>query len=188
MKTAIIVHGWDGKPEVGWFKWLEEELKKKGFKVIKPHMPHPESPKITSWVKKLSDVAKNTDEKTIFIGHSIGCQTIIRYLETSKAKKVSKVIFIAPWFTLTDVALEEKESKKIAKPWLETKINFKKVKSKITTSTAIFSINDPLVSIENAKKFKKEFESKIIFQKNKGHYEENRIKKIPIILKEILEK
>lgn len=184
-KTVIIIHGWDGNPETGWFVWLEKELKKKGFNVIKPIMPNPASPKITPWVKKLSEIAKKTDEDIILIGHSIGCQAIMRYLETSKAKKVSKVIFIAPWLTLMDAAIDETESYKIAKPWLETKINFKKVRSKMKTSTAIFSTDDPFVAIKNADKFRKTIGSKIIIQKNKGHFEENKTKNIPIILKEI---
>jgi len=184
-KTAIIIHGWDGNPNKGWFVWLGKELTKKGFKVIKPIMPNPAVPKIKPWVKKLSELAKNSDENTIIIGHSIGCQTIMRYLETSKAKKVGQVLFVAPWLTLTDAAVDETESKEIAKPWLETKIDFKKVKSNMKTSTAIFSTSDPFVSIKNADKFKRTLGSKIIIQKNKGHYEEGKTEKISILLKEI---
>ena len=184
-KTAIIIHGWDGNPKVGWFVWLEKELKKKGFNVIKPLMPNPAVPKIGPWVKKLSEIAKNSDENTILIGHSIGCQAIMRYLETPKAKNFSKVIFVAPWLTLTGAAIDETESYEIAKPWLEIKIDFKKVKSKIKKSSTIFSTNDPFVSIKNANKFKRTIGSKIIIQKNKRHFEENKTKKIPIIIKEI---
>jgi hypothetical protein len=186
-KTAIIIHGWDGNPNIGWFVWLENELKKKGFNVIKPIMPNPAYPKIKPWVKKISEIAKNSNNDTIIIGHSIGCQAIIRYLETPEAKKFSKVIFVAPWLTLMDAAIDETESYEIAKPWLETKIDFKKVKFKMKKSTAIFSTNDPFVSIRNKDKFKKELGSKIIIQKNKGHFEEGKTEKIPILLKEILE-
>ncbi len=184
-KTAIIIHGWDGNPKIGWFVWLEAELKKKGFKVIKPIMPNPANPKIKPWVKRLSEIAKDSDKDTVIIGHSIGCQTIMRYLETPEAKIVSKVIFVAPWLTLMDAAIDETESYEIAKPWLETKIDFKKVKSKMKTSTAIFSTNDPFVSIKNVDAFKEKLGSKIIIQKNKGHYEEGKTANIPILLKEI---
>lgn len=186
-QTIIIIHGWDGNPEVGWFLWLEKELKKKGFRVIKPHMPNPAVPKIIPWVKKLAEISKNSDKNTILIGHSMGCQTIMRYLETPKAKKFSKIIFVAPWLTLTDAAIDETESYEIAKPWLKTPIDFKKVRSKLKSSTAIFSTNDPFVSIKNAEKFKETLGSKIIIQKNKGHFEEGKTEKIPVIIKEILE-
>ncbi|MGV8150325.1 MAG: RBBP9/YdeN family alpha/beta hydrolase [Candidatus Woesearchaeota archaeon] len=185
MKTAIIVHGWDGDPNIGWFVWLEKELKKRGYQVIKPIMPSPAHPKINSWVNKLKSLAKDANEDTVLIGHSIGCQTIMRYLETSKAKKVGKVIFIAPWLTLLDAAIDETESYEIAKPWLETPIDFSKVRSKIKSSTAILSDNDPFVSVENADELKKRLGSKIIIEKNKGHYEEGKTKEIPVLMKEV---
>jgi hypothetical protein len=184
MKTAIIIHGWDGNPKIGWFVWLETVLKKKGYKVIKPIMPDPTHPRIKPWVNKLKSLAKDAGEDTILIGHSIGCQAIIRYLETSKMK-VGKVIFVAPWLTLLDAAIDETESYEIAKPWLETPIDFKKVKSKIKTSTAILSNNDPFVSIKNADEFKKKLGSKIIIEKNKGHYEEGKTKEISILMTEV---
>ncbi|HIH31193.1 TPA: DUF1749 domain-containing protein [Candidatus Woesearchaeota archaeon] len=185
MKSAIIVHGWDGDPNTGWFVWLEKELKKKGYEVIKPIMPDPAHPKIKKWVNKLATLAKNADENTILIGHSIGCQTIIRYLETPKAKKVGKVIFVVPWLTLLDAAIDETESYEIAKPWLETPIDFKKVKSKMKSSTAILSDNDPFVSIKNADEFRKKLGSKIIIEKNKGHFEEGKTGEIPVIMREL---
>ena len=86
MKKIIIVHGWDGRPDCGWFKWIAAELKKKEFKVIMPVMPDKETPVISKWIKHLDKVAGKIDEDTYFIGHSIGCQTIIRYL-VKKNKK-----------------------------------------------------------------------------------------------------
>jgi predicted alpha/beta hydrolase family esterase len=55
------------------------------------------------------------------------------------------------------------------------------------TSTAIFSTNDPFVSIKNVDEFKEKLGSNIIIQKNKGHFEEGKTENIPILLKEILE-
>lgn len=179
-KTAIIIHGWDGNPNVGWFVWLEDELKKKGYKVIKPLMPDPANPKIKPWVNKLKTLVKDKD--ALLIGHSIGCQTILRYLETSKLK-AGKVILVAPWLTLLDAAIDETESYEIAKPWLETPIDFAKVKQNMKSSTAILSDNDPFVSIKNADEFRKRLGSKIIIEKNKGHFEEGKTEKIPVMLK-----
>ena len=185
-KTAIIIHGWDGNPAEGWFVWLEKELKNHGYDVIKPVMPKPSHPKIKTWVNKLSVLAKNADEHTVLIGHSIGCQAILRYLESKNSKTVKKIILVAPWISLLDAAIDETESYEIAKPWLETPIDFKKVKSKIKNSAAILSDNDPFVSVKNADEFRKKLGSKIIIEKNKGHYEEGKTKKIPVMLKEII--
>ncbi len=181
MKKVIIIHGWGGSPNKGWFKWIAGELRKKGFKVIKPVMPDKDVPKISKWVKHLDKIAGDIDEDTYFIGHSIGCQTILRYL-AKKKKKVGGAVFVAGWFHLK--GLETKEEKNIAKPWLKSNIDFKNIK--IRKSVAIFSDNDPFVYAKDAEMFRKRFNSKIIVQHNKGHFEGNKTMKIPVLLKEIL--
>ena len=35
----------------------------------------------------------NNDENTYFVGHSIGCQAIMRYLESVDVKKIGGVLF-----------------------------------------------------------------------------------------------
>lgn len=45
-KRALIVHGWEGYPEEGWFPWLKQQLEEKDFIVTVPQMPHPDIPTI----------------------------------------------------------------------------------------------------------------------------------------------
>lgn len=93
---AFIIHGWDGQPEEGWFPWAKEQLEKRGYTVTVPHMPHPGQPAINDWVSYLQSLLPDPDEQTILIGHSIGCQTIMRYLEKLPNNfKVKQVIFVA---------------------------------------------------------------------------------------------
>ena len=79
MKKAYIIHGWGGNPQESWLPWLKEELEKRNFKVNIIKMPNPNHPTIKSWVGKLEKVVK-ADSETYLIGHSICCQTILRYL------------------------------------------------------------------------------------------------------------
>jgi uncharacterized protein len=188
MKTFVIIHGWGGTPTIGWFKWLKFELEKKGHIVIVPIMPNPAVPKIKPWVNKIASILKNTQGEIVLIGHSIGCQAIIRYLETDKAKNVDKIILVAPWLNLTGAVTDDLEDYNIAKEWLETKIDFKKAKSKMKKSIGIFSTNDPFVEVKEADKFKKALNSEVIIEKNKSHYEEGKTGKIPVLLKKSLEK
>lgn len=188
MKTAVIIHGWGGNPELGWFVWLAEELKKKGYRVIKPKMPNPEEPEIGAWLKKISSLVKTADNETIFIGHSIGCQAVLRFLEKSNFKKVGGVVLVAGWMNLKEFAYtedpeSEKEMRRIAKPWITKKINFKKIKTKTDNVVCIFSDNDPFVDLNNSKMFRKELGAKIIIEHNKGHFEEGKTKKIQVLLK-----
>lgn len=182
MKKVIIVHGWGGFPNKGWFKWLKIELKKKRFKVIIPIMPNKDQPMITKWVNHLNKISGSIDKDTYFIGHSIGCQTILRYLAKKRKTKIGGAIFVAGWFSLNN--LESKEEEKIARPWIKNSINLSNIK--INDTVAIFSDNDPYVELKNSEIFKKVFRAKIIVQHNKGHFEESKTKKMPLVLKEIL--
>lgn len=188
LKRVFVVHGWDGFPEEGWFPWLKKELENKNFKVQVLKMPKPESPKIKTWVSFLAKSVKVADKNTYFVGHSMGCQTILRYLESlQKYVKVGGAIFVAGWFNLTPEATEEEGTYEIAEPWLKTRINFNKVLDHTNKFTAIFSSNDPFVSDREHKIFKSKLNAKIFLEKNKGHFSGgNNITKLPEVLNELL--
>jgi len=184
-KRAFIIHGWDSGPDLAWIQWLMRELEAKGFEVSAPTMPDPERPRIETWVSKLADLVKSVDGETCFIGHSIGCQTILRYLETlPEGKKAARVVLVAPWMTLTDKAWETDEDPATAKPWMETPINWSKVRTKAKNFTAIFSTNDPYVPLEENKKiFGDNLGAKIIVEEGKGHFSgSDGVKELPSIL------
>ena len=76
MKRVIIVHGWSGYPEEGWFPWLKAELEKKGFEVNVSEMPDADNPRIEKWVPKLAEVVGNLDEETYFVGKVLDGNTL----------------------------------------------------------------------------------------------------------------
>ena len=179
-KKVYLIHGWGGSSEGGWFDWLKEELSKYNVKVYAFDMPNTDNPKIEKWVKYLEENIKDVDEQTYFIGHSIGCQTIMRYLEKlHKHKKIAGCVFVAGWFDLI-LSAHDSEELKIAHPWINTKIDFGRVLDHCNKFLAIFSNNDPCVHVDEAVKFKKNLGAKIIMKKNEEHF--NKTKKIPEIL------
>ena len=154
-KRVIIVHGWEGSPTADWLGWATEAFQAKGYEVITPLMPDTNNPVIAKWVDHLKSVAGTVDEDTYFIGHSIGCQAIMRFLETADAK-VGGAIFVAGWFNLKN--LESKESEEIAKPWIQTSIDYAKVKMNLPRSIVILGDNDPWVPFEETKR---DFETRL---------------------------
>ncbi len=170
-----LIHGWGGSSQGGWFNWLKEKLKGKA-EIITWDMPETETPKIEKWVGFLEKNA-NPDKETYFIGHSVGCQTIMRYLERIN-KKIKGVVFVAGWFNLKGL---EPEEMGIAKPWIETRIDIDKVKSNCNNFLAIFSNDDPYVPLSDAELFKERLNARIVIKKNQEHF--NNVTEI----KEILE-
>jgi len=166
MKRVIIVHGWGGYPEEGWFPSFKKELETRGCKVLVPKMPHQENPTIEDWVKFLSKTVGKPDENTYLVGHSIGCQTILRYLETV-SNKIAGALFVAGWFNLEN--LEDDEERRIAEPWLTNPIDLKRVGALLSNSTLIISDNDPYGAFECNKKKFAELGSKIVVLHGANH-------------------
>jgi len=171
MKRVFIVHRWEGGSQDDWRPWLKSELEQKGFEVTVPDMPDTQTPVIEKWVSHLAEVVGTPDEDTYFIGHSIGCQTILRYLESLNTP-VGGAIFVAGWFNLEN--MEDEEVKVIARPWIETPINLEKVKSMLPMSVLIISEDDPYGAfIENTEKFAQVVTHTVVLP-NAGHITQNK--------------
>ncbi len=171
MKTIYIIHGWTGTPQNDWLPWLKKELEKRNWKVVVPEMPNTDAPAIEEWISHLQKVVKELDQNVFFVGHSIGCQAVMRYLLTQDKPKVGGLVCVAGWFTLKNLESEEEQ---VAKPWLEKPIDFKRVKKAIKKIIAIFSDNDPWVPFtENTSLFKKRLGAKIIKLHHKGHFSQD---------------
>src|SRR3989344_3711471 len=173
-KRAFIIHGWDGYPEEARFPWLKEELEKNGFTVAVPAMPQPDEPTIETWVPKLAEVVGEPDERTYLVGHSMGCQTILRYLAGLEGKKIGGIVLVAGFFELRPLETEDEE--RILEPWIETQIDFAKVRAATGNITAIFSDNDPWVPLEkNIELFKKNIgeDITVITEHDKQHFSES---------------
>lgn len=187
MKRVIIVHGWDGYPEEGWFPWLKRELEKKGFVVIVPQLPHADKPRIQNWVPALAKAVGKPDKETFLVGHSMGCQTIARYLEKlSDGVKTGGAVFVAGFFKRL-TGLEDEETEEIADSWLTAPLDFKKVKSHLNKSVAIFSDDDPYVPLDNQYDFRDKLGSEIIVEHKQGHFSGSTgTFEIPSVLKAII--
>ena len=169
MNKIYIVHCWDGTKDDGWYPWIDEKLSNDNSIVYRFNMPNTSNPKIEEWVHFLDKQVEELDENTYFIGHSIGCQTILRYLETKEVTKIGGILLVAPWLNLLPEAVSDEESFNTAKPWLTIPIDFKKIKKFTNNINCIFSNDDYFVSLDQKEKFENLLDAKIIVVNNKGH-------------------
>ena len=185
MKRLFIVHGWEGSSQEPMLVWLATEGKRLGFETTVLDMPNPASPTIDAWVKYLESVVIYPDENTFFIGHSLGCQTIFRYLQSPEITEAGGVICIAPWLILANMNTDEEKT--IARPWLENPINFSQIKKVVKKISIIFSDNDPFVPlVENKGLFVVKLDPTIIVEQGKGHFaESDGVTELPIAIEEL---
>jgi hypothetical protein len=168
MKRAIIVHGWGGTPLGNWFPWLRKELESRNLFVEVPEMPNTEAPEMEHWVGHLAKFVDEEDEN-IMIGHSMGVQAVLRYLEKKPEKvKVKGAVLVAGFVaSLSDEITRNPQDEQIAKPWLETPINLSKVSANAGKIISIVSDNDPYIPEDNWAEFEKLGE--VIIQHGNGH-------------------
>ena len=188
-KQVFLIHGWEGYPENSWFPWLKRSLEQKGFEVITPAMPDPIHPKKSEWVKFLNDLIPNPNQNTFFVGHSMGCRTILRYLEDLPADtKIGGAVFVAGWVNLPIWDGRTEEQVKIVEDWVNPPMDFEKVLKHAKNFMAIYAKDDPYFLPENATVYKDQLNAKLIEKNGFGHFaDEDGVKELPEVLEVIIE-
>lgn len=186
MKRAVIVHCWDGTPNYCWYPMVKNKLKEKGFQVSVPEMPETDLPKLSLWLPKLQAVIGQVDKNLFLIGHSAGCITIMRFLESlNDDQKVGGIVFVAG-FT-DDLGFNE------LKNFFQTPLDFEKIKSKSDRFVAIHSDDDPYVPLKFGDILKEKLGAKLIVMHQYGHFsgavdDTKSITSLPEVVEEILSK
>lgn len=168
MKRAFIIHGWDGYPEECWFPWLKRELESRGYEVTVPQMPDAAHPNMETWVPTLASIIGAPDEEMILVGHSMGVQTIMRYLASIDGK-IGAFIAVAGFFTLIPGSIGSLEDEQVAEPWLTLPIDTEKVRQNAGRIAALFSDDDRFVPLENVKMFEDRLGASTRVLHGKGH-------------------
>ena len=85
-KRAFIIHGWTGRNNQDWFPWALDKLKERGYEASAPAMPNPDYPVMADWLEEIGKVIGKLEPSDVLIGHSMGCQAVIRYLDQRNEK------------------------------------------------------------------------------------------------------
>lgn len=181
--SVLIIHGYKSYPNDCWFPWLKKELEKRRFEVAILHLPNPQKPKKKLWVTSIKSAIKRPNQNIFLVGHSLGSIAILRYLETLKHDEmIGGVINVAG-----RLIKRKGNSKHPTANFFSDSIHWKKIKKHCNTFVGIYSIDDPIVSLENGYKFRKNLNAKLIILKNKGHFtREDKVFKLPVLLKIML--
>ncbi len=169
MKRAIIAHCWGGDPSFGWYPYVKRELETRGFEIEVPYLPDG-FPKLSNWLSIIRNTVKTPDEETILIGHSLGCITIFRYLESlDEGEKVGGVILVAP-FT------EDLGYKPLSNFFTEY-ISFQTIKEHCKRFVVFGSDNDPYVTLDHTRKVAVNLNAEFV-PRHDGHFTKNLDKSI----------
>ena len=184
-KRAVIIHCWEGTPEYCWYPWAKDQLEQNGFEVVVPQFPDTKMPNLNKWLPTLQEVIGKPDRNLYLIGHSTGCITILRYLESLKGlDQVGGVVLVAGF--IDNLGYEE------LKNFFTTPINFAKIKKHCRRFTIIHSDDDPYVKETHPEILKQELGAKVIVKHNAGHFSgppdtDPACKELPEVISSVLE-
>jgi len=187
MKKVYLLHGWDGSPKRDFFPWLKEQLEAQGCQVEALTFPNPDEPRIETWVPFLQSSIPNPDEDAIIVGHSMGCQATLRFLEKlPEGKMVGKVVMVAGVVDqITN--LTDPDEIELRDSWLNNPIDADKVKRSVGKMIGLFSDNDPYIPLSSAETLKNQYGAEVQIEHAKGHWTDgDKVGAVPEILNAIL--
>jgi predicted alpha/beta hydrolase family esterase len=192
-KRAFIIHGYQGYPEEAWQPWLKAELEKRGWAVWLPAMPRPDHPVMAEWIGLLDRLVGEPDDQTVLVGHSLGVQVVLRYLEriAAKGQAVRKIVLIAGAFP-SGMTAEQADARTggdaVLRPWLTLGVDGEKVNRATGACTVILSDNDPIIPFEQARaSFVSHLRCEIVVEPGKGHFnEDDHLTELPAALSAVL--
>ncbi len=181
MKRIFIIHGYTGHPGGNWFPWLKSELEKLDVSAVVPAMPHTENPQVSEWLPYLRSQVGLPDEDTYLVGHSLGCITILRYLETLTGNtKAGGAVLVAGF--ASPIHLHELD------PFFEPPLDDLNIKKRVKKIVAINSDNDRHVPYEQAEEIRNRFDAELIKIHNGEHLnEEAGYTEFPLVLDKLKE-
>lgn len=148
-------------------------------------MPNPDTPVFNEWFSKLREEITNPDENTYLVGHSLGCITILRFLESLDVnQKVGGAIFVAGF----GHDLEYKGYNGELSSFFETPIDWEKIKTKANKFVVVHSRDDEWVPLEHNKLYQDKLGAESIILNGFGHFSgDDGVAELPVVLSKLLE-
>lgn len=169
-RPLFIVPRWAGRPDTDFYPWLEENLREspRGLAPVRTlDMPNPSTPTIEAWVGTLgAAVGPAPAPSTILMGHSVGCQTVLRYLATlPPGHAIDGVLLVAGWWEV-DTPWES------LIPWLQTPVDLDRVRAAARRFVVLLSDNDPFTSdsVRNRQLWEERLGAEVVLAPGARHF------------------
>lgn len=162
--TVYIVHGYTSSSEAEWFPWLENKLTNIGVDVFVFDMPNPDFPVASEWDEHLDKNIGALSENTYFVGHSLGCITLLKYFERHPADTKIGGVILASGF------IERLPNYPNLDSFIKDDLDIEML-IKMTPNRCVLSApNDTIVAYKYPCELAKLFNAKLITVENGGHF------------------
>ena len=147
MTRLLIVPRWGGTPADDYYPWLERSLASRDprpfSEVLTLSMPAPKEPTVAAWSGRVREALGDDRaqiEKTVLLGHSVGCRAVLHALEAlPPGVTVAGALLIGAWWTV-DAPWES------IIPWIEAPLALGRVRAACPKIVVRLSDNDPFTA------------------------------------------
>lgn len=163
----FLFHCWGGNSQSCWSSSIEDHFSSKSIEVINPNFPNTNEPILQDWIQRVRQKVRrfNPQDKWVLIGHSLGCPTILRLLESFNENEGVKAIVLVAGFA-KDLGIPQISN------FVEKDFNWEKIKSKANKIVIINSDNDPYIELNEGKRMALTLDAEFIVEHNAGHINE----------------
>lgn len=166
-KQVYIIHGYGASPQSHWFSWLKDKLLQDGIEVDILQMPTPLSPSLPEWLDYLTQHADILTRSTYFVAHSLGCVSLLNYLQQATLKEQIGGLVLVSGFTKALPSLP------VLDEFTKERSNYSQVADKVNKRAVIASKDDPIVPFSFSKDLAGEIHADFYEVEHGGHFLES---------------
>jgi predicted alpha/beta hydrolase family esterase len=163
----FLFHCWGGDGRSCWSGYLQDELRKRGFEVLSPDFPSTNEPVLKDWMASIRKENPKFDRKDdwVLVGHSLGCPTILRLLESFDSNEKAKLVVLVAGFA-KDLGIQQ------IKGFVDKDFDWQKIKGKAERFIVINSDDDPYIPLAEGKRLANLLCAELIIEHAAGHINE----------------
>jgi uncharacterized protein len=170
MNHLVIVPRWAGSQNSDFYPWLETEISSNFSNRIQdvsyvPLLPNAQAPEIAPCVHHLREHLNNLSGPIVLLGHSVGCQVILRTLESWEQPPIAACLLVAAW-------MEVDKPWATLLPWTETPLDLVRARKAVEKRNVLISDNDPYTSNfgETQQRFATDFLATVAIVSGRKHF------------------
>ncbi|MCS4487169.1 RBBP9/YdeN family alpha/beta hydrolase [Staphylococcus americanisciuri] len=169
MTNVYIVHGYQAKSSDHWFPWLKKTLEIEGHDVTVLDLPHTEHPNGDEWIQYMQDNIKNVNKDTIFIAHSLGVITTLKFIQDLDVPKVGSLAMVSGF--KGDLQEDDRlPTQEVLDSFFKWELDFNKINNKVIHMFGIAAKDDYVVPIDATRKLCEVLGCKLYEEETGGHF------------------
>lgn len=176
--NIYLIHGYTASPDSNWFQDFKKNIEKEHIEISILNMPNSQSPKLKEWIDYMENSIKEIDENTIFIGHSLGCVTILNFLSNSNTTKIKGLFLVSGFVESSPIpALNE---------FVTPRLNYNYLKQLTPNRISISAVDDDIIPYKYSQTMAERIDAKFTLLKEGKHFiDRDNFTEFPFLINEI---